>query len=283
MATQNNSQLIIDNQQVVPTDRVNIVASATNDGRPVTTQNPLPVSVSNLTNISIAAGLLEGYTTVHKYGSVDGTNGTGWNTVWTGAETDGQQLYPWPAIGAASVVTVVSSSGSDVTAVTLQGLDSNYDFQEETITLTGVVPATGTKTWHRVNRAFMTGTATNVGKIIVKNATPTVVTEIKAGRGQTLQSLYTVPAGCTGFLSTIQMTSNKAQDAEVAMFARPFGGAFRVVGGTFLYRSDHTIEYSIPIKFTEKTDIDVRIIGTNNNSVSCSFDLLIVSNAVLNS
>ena len=232
-------------------------------------------------NIPLANGDVDGYTPVHKYGSVDGTNGTGWNTIWTAAETNGQQLYPWPVIGDASVVTAVSTSGSDTTTVTIEGLDDNYAFQSETLTLTGTSVVTGSKIWHRVNRAFMSGTATNVGTIIVKNADTTVITEIKAGRGQTLQALYTIPAGCTGFLSTIQVTSNKAQAAEVAMFARPFGGAFRVVGGTFLYQSDHTIDYATPIKFSEKTDIDVRVIGPNNNSTSCSFDLMIVNNTVL--
>ena len=234
-------------------------------------------------NIPLANGDVSGYTPVHKFGAIDGTVGTGWSTVWTGAETTDQQLYPWPAIGAASVVTVVSTSGSDITTVTLEGLDANYAFQTETLTLTGETPVTGAKTWHRINRAFMSGTATNVGTIIVKNATPTVITEIKAGRGQSLQAFYTVPAGCTGFLNSIQMTSSKAQPAEISMFARPFGGAFRVVSGVFLYQSDHTIEYATPIKFTEKTDIDVRAIGASNGVISVSFDLVYVENSVLNS
>ena len=280
MSTQTNSQLIVSNQQISGANRINIVASATNDGRPVTTQNPFPVT--NITNVPIAAGLLEGYSAVHKFGMVKGTATSGWNTVWTGAEAAATILYPWPSLASASVVTVVSTSGSDVTAVTLQGLDSNYDFQEETITLTGVVPATGTKIWHRVNRAFMV-TQTNVGKITVTNANSVAITFIKEARGQTLQSLYTIPGGCTGFLNTMQMVASKAQSTEVSMFARPLGGAFRVVGGSVLYQMDHTINYSSPVVLTEKTDIDVRAIGTSNADISCSFDLIIVSNAVLNS
>ena len=232
-------------------------------------------------NIPLANGDLEGYTPVHKFGALDGTIGTGWSTIWTAGETIGQQLYPWPAIGDASVVTVVSDDGADITDVTLEGLDANYAFQTETLTLTGVTPVTGAKTWHRINRAFMSGTATNVGKIVVKNATPTVITEIKAGRGQTLQAFYTVPAGCTGFLSTFQMVSSKTQSVEISMFARPFGGAFRVVGGSMLYQMDHTIEYASPIVFTEKTDIDVRAIGAANGTISCSFDLVIVADSAL--
>ena len=232
-------------------------------------------------NIPLANGDVSGYIPVHKFGVIDGTIGTGWSTVWTGAETSGQQLYPWPAIGDASVVTVVSTSGSDITTVTLEGLDANYAFQIETLTLTGETPVTGAKTWHRINRAFMSGTATNVGTIIVKNATPTVITEIKEGRGQTQQAFYTIPAGCTGFLNTVQLTSSKNQAVEMSMFARPFGGAFRVVSGVFLYQNDHTIEYATPIKFTEKTDIDVRAIGASNGVISTSFDLVHVENSVL--
>ena len=232
-------------------------------------------------NIPLANGNLEGYTAVHKFGAVDGTIGTSWSTVWSAAETSGQQLYPWPAIGDASVVTVVSDDGADTTTVTLEGLDANYAFQSETLTLTGETPVTGAKTWHRINRAFMSGTATNVGTIVVKNATPTVITEIKEGRGQTQQAFYTVPANCTGFLNTVQLTSSKNQAVEMAMFARPFGGAFRVVGGVFLYQNDHTIEYATPIKLTEKTDIDVRAIGASNGVISVSFDMMIVADSAL--
>ena len=230
-------------------------------------------------NIPLSNGDLVGYTPVHKFGALDGTVGTDWSTVWTGAETSGQQLYPWP--DGSSVVTVVSTSSSDTTTVTLEGLDANYDFQNETITLTGTVAATGTKSFHRVNRAYMSGTDTNVGTIIVKNATPTVITEIKAERGQSLQAFYTVPANCTGFLNTVQLTSSKNQAVEMSMFARPFGGAFRVVGGVFLFQSDHTIEYATPIKLTEKTDIDIRAIGGANGVISASFDMMIVDNSVL--
>ena len=77
------------------------------------------------------------------------------------------------------------------------------------------------------------------------------------------------------------MTASKNQAVEIAMFARPFGGAFRVVSGVYLFQSDHTIEYATPIKFTEKTDIDVRAIGAANGVLSAAFDMMIVANTVL--
>ena len=231
-------------------------------------------------NIPLANGTVSGYFGVHKFGMVNGTLGTGWSTVWTGAETTGQQLYPWLPSGQDSVVTVSSTSGLDITEVTIEGLDANYVKQTETITLTGATPATGNQIWHRISRAFMV-TETNVGTISIENATNDVLSEIKEGRGQTLQAFYTVPAGCTAFLNTIQMISSKATAVEISMFARPFGGAFRVVGGSLLYQMDHTIDYAVPIKFTEKTDIDIRTIGANNGSISVSFDLIVVENQYL--
>lgn len=244
------------------------------DGNPIN-------SFGSASNIPLAYGLVDGYTAVHKFGAVAATTGSGWNTVWTGAENPGQALYTWTDIADASVVTAVSTSGLDITDVTFEGLDANYNFQSETLTLNGTSAVTGSKTWHRMNRAYMAGTDTNVGKIVILNATSTIMTEIKPERGQTLQAFYTVPAGCTAFLNTLQMISSKSQAVEISMFARPYGGAFRVSGGSFLYQMDHTIEYAVPVVFTEKTDIDVRAIGAANGTVSVSFDLIIVDNTTL--
>ena len=230
-------------------------------------------------NIPLANGSLTGYTAVHKFGMIDGTVGSGWSTVWSHGETTDDQLYPWSA--SSSAATVTSSSGSDTTPITLEGLDTDYNFQTETLTLSGTSNVVGIKVWSRVNRAFMSGTETNIGVITVSNAIGVVLSEIKAGRGQTLQALYTVPSNCTAFLSSIQMTSSKNQVVEVSMFARPFGGAFRIVGGSVLYQSDHTIEYSVPIKFTEKTDIDIRTIGASGGTVSSAFYLIVVNNSLL--
>ena len=123
-------------------------------------------------NVIIAAGDLEGYAGVHKYGAVFGSSGSGWSTVWTAADVSASALYPWNT--AAGTITAVSTSGSDTGDITIQGLDSDYNFAEETLTLTGTSPVAGSTTFLRVNRAFMNDD-TNVGKISVKNGT-TVVT-----------------------------------------------------------------------------------------------------------
>lgn len=227
-------------------------------------------------NIPLAAGELDGYSAVHKFGVIDGTIGTGWSTIWTQGEINGEQLVPWREIGDAGVVTVTSSLAGDTTDVTLEGLDADYNFQSETLTLAGTADVVGTKTWHRINRMLMV-TETNVGNVTATIGAD-IVSSIKAGRGQTLQAFYTVPAGKTAYLTHMQVSSNKNQAVEASLFVRPFGGAFRVTGGTMLYQMEHTIHYSSPIPITEKSDMDFRAIGAANGVLSASFDLILVDN-----
>ena len=230
-------------------------------------------------NIPIAAGLVDGYSAVHKFGVVDGTVGTSWSTIWTQGEVNGDQLVPWKDIADAGVVTVTSTgsgAAGDTTDVTLEGLDANYNFQSETLTLNGTADVVGTKTWHRINRMFMEE-ETNVGSITA-TVDGDVVSSIKAGRGQTLQAFYTIPAGKTGYLTHMQVSSSKNQAVEASLFVRPFGGAFRVTGGTMLYQMEHTIHYSSPIVITEKSDMDFRATGAANGVLSASFDLILVDN-----
>ena len=227
-------------------------------------------------NIPLAAGLIDGYSAVHKFGLIDGTVGTDWSTIWTQGEINGDQLVPWREIGDAGVVTVTSSLAGDTTDVTLEGLDDNYNFQSETLTLAGTANVVGTKTWHRINRMYMV-TETNVGNVTATIGAD-IVSSIKVGRGQTLQAFYTIPAGKTGYLTHMQVASNKNQAVEASLFVRPFGGAFRVTGGTMLYQMEHTIHYASPIPITEKSDMDFRAIGAANGVLSASFDLILVDN-----
>ena len=227
-------------------------------------------------NVIISAGDLTGYAGVHKYGAIFGSASSNWSTVWTAANTLASALYPWDI--SANTITVVSSSGSDTGNITIQGLDTNYNFVEETLTLTGTSPVAGSVTYLRVNRAFMND-ATNIGKIQVKNGT-TVVTEIAAEYGQTLQCIYTIPAGKTGYMLNIQSSASKNQETILALFVRPFGGAFRAQLTQSLYQNNQQLDFPIPLKFTEKSDIDLRTIGSSNATISADFSIILVDNEV---
>lgn len=227
-------------------------------------------------NVIISAGDLAGYSGVHKYGAVYGTAVGTMSTVWTRADTTANALYDWSY--SAGTVTVVSSSGSDTSTVTVEGLDDNYAPASETFTLTGVTPtAAGSQTFSRVNRAFMTGTATNVGDIHVKMGS-TIVSEIAAGYGQTLQCFYTIPAGKTGYLMDFSASASKNQVVDLFLFQRPFGGAFRVLCTMSLNQGNQQLDFPVPLKLTEKTDIDLRTVGSSNATISAQFSIILVDN-----
>jgi len=264
------AQWRIDNQEFLDHNKTifEVVNIADEDGNIINT-------FGAASNIIISEGSLAGYSGVHKYGGVYGTSGSGMHTVWTAGDTSATALYPWSH--SAGTLSVVSTSGSDVTVVTIQGLDSSYNFIEETFTLTGTTPVTGSTTFTRVNRAFM-NTTTNVGKIQASIG-GTVVTEIAAGFGQTLQCFYTIPAGKTGYMTNLNASTSKNQVTDLFLFQQPFGGAFRVAANMSLNQSNQAIEFPAPLKFTEKTNIDLRVQGSNNATVSADFTIILKDNA----
>lgn len=226
--------------------------------------------------INIAAGLTPGYANVHKFGAVETTAAT-YDTVWT---KGGAYVFP----SSASVVTVASSSGTDsdtantgAETITIQGLDGSYNEVEETLSLNGSTNVTGNQQFLRVHRAFIASGTTNVGNIDIKHGS-TVICYISAGMGQTQVAYYTVPAGKTAYLKSFAATQNKNQENSVRMFQRPSGGVFRVASELNLYGSNMHTLFTIPIRFTEKTDIDVRSYTGSNCTVSAMFDLLLVDN-----
>jgi hypothetical protein len=243
-----------------------------------------PISVSGLPgNYNIVAGNVSGISSVHKFGKVNGTASGNYSTVWTAADTLATILYPWDT--AAGTVTLVSTSADDTAAgsgaqtVRVEGLDSDYNEISEDFTMAGLSnTSASTNTFLRVNRAYVLTGDTNVGTISVNNGA-TLVTQISAGTGQTLQCLYTIPAGKTGYLIEVQASSSKNISTNVAVFIREFGGVFRIRTDFKLFQNNSTIKYNFPISIPEKSDIEVRIEGATNNSVSADMDILLVDNA----
>jgi len=96
-------------------------------------------------------------------------------------------------------------------------------------------------------------------------------------------SIYTIPAGYTGYLMRLDVTAQGTATGSFKLFARPSGtGSFQLkhiaevngVGGPY------QLEYPIPQSFTEKTDIDARMhTFSNNGRYTCTFDILLVDNS----
>lgn len=206
-------------------------------------------------------------------------------------------LYSY--IETATVLKVSSSSTNDTSAgtgartVTLFGLDANYAEVSETVTLNGQTAVNTTKTYIRINRMVVNTAGSggqNAGVIYAGDGTVTsgVPAEkyatIAAGDNQTLMALWTVPADYTAYLLQKDVTAATAQNnkyATIHLVARPFGEVFQTKDKHVLDNGVLHQTYTIPLKFTEKTDIEVRCIGDSASAdiaVSASLDIIYIRN-----
>jgi len=222
--------------------------------------------------IGIAQGLVSGTSSINKFGYRESIPSS-YQTIW-----DGTADYAYAAAG--TILAVADNTASDDNGtVEVQGLDQNYALVTETLTIGG---AASSNQFLRVFRARMitanTGT-TNVDEVRIKRAT-TDLAIILAGAGQTLMSLYTIPAGKTGYLIRLQGNVDANNDALFRLISRPLNGSFsfNVKGQFGVFASGFTIDYPIPLVFTEKTDLQVVAKSQNNVGGGASFDLILKDN-----
>lgn len=230
----------------------------------------------------VVAGYSADHSFNHKFGRVPQMSVNTLGSIWDINDT----VYPWTALDTPAKVNVERNNEADNGLVVyIQGLDENWNYQEETVTITGA-DQLGNKLWRRVNRAFIESAtaSTNAGDIDIEAgaAGGTTVARITAGRGQTLMAVYTIPAGYIGYLYHGTMTCTAASDATGYMYIRrnSTGTAFRV-GHTFEVSGGGQYDYtfSFPPPIPEKSDIDVRaFVRSNNSRVTAAFDILLVEN-----
>jgi len=244
-------------------------------------------------NIPIAAGLVDGYSAIHKFGRNPNVGNIP-ETIWMHGG-----LYSYLDVGSDSTVYAYSASSDDgpgndgARTITVQGLDNDFNPIEETITVNG---AASTASFLRVYRAFVAtaGVLTaNDGNILISTAASgggTVLADIgvigsgtTTGLGQTQLALYTIPAGKTGYLTTWNIGVAPMNNAvTVTLKSRELGGGangpFRTKDIIDIVGGYTTQNYSIPLRFPEKTDIEVRGTGDTGSVISSSFDIMLVDN-----
>jgi len=223
-------------------------------------------------HIPLAAGQIHGYSHINKFGYSN--NIANLSTIW-----DGSSIYTYSS--SAGVVTINGSSDDEGAVIEIQGLDANYNVVVQDVELDSEGDGTATTNLIRIFRARVKtpapGKTTNAGNLSIRIAGAERA-KILAEKGQTLMAVYTVPAGKTAYLLNITMSVDKNTDAIYKLIARPFDGAFNIKGqfGTFGTPIDHN--YPVPLKFEEKTDIEVRADANNTCGGGATFDLILVDN-----
>ena len=220
-------------------------------------------------DLHVARGYIQGHGHVNKFGfNPDMGGGGSLETIW-----DGSNLYTY-----ATSAAVVSVAGTDNGSITIEGLDANYVSVTENVSIGAVT----TQEFYRINRAYVTNLAS--GSInsanINMNIDGNLRSRITASRGQTLQAVYTVPAGHTAYLKNVHFGTEEADKKGFFILASRHvndGGVFNTKG---FFGADQSVdyEYTIPLKFEEKTDIEVRADIQSSEGASAIFDMILIKN-----
>ena len=252
------------------------------------------VGTSEPFELQVARGQVAYHESVYKFGN-NAVVANVTETIW-------QQGGLYSYLSAASVLKVSSSSANDTSAgtgartVELFGLDSDYNEINEVVTLNGQTAVNSTQSYLRINRMIVRSAGSggsNAG--IIYAGTGTVTTGVPAniyatingdGTNQTLMALWTVPAGYTGYLMQYDVsngtTSNTPAVCKLTLVARPFGEVFQSKDVKSLTTGMH-IENTlmVPVKFTEKTDIEVRAVSSSASvifDISAAFEIIYIKN-----
>jgi hypothetical protein len=233
--------------------------------------------------LNVSRGKVRGAFHVIKFGNNEDVDGS-LETIW-----DAGGLYTYLTTAATITVTSTdiddSETGTGARTVTVEGLDASYNQVSETLTVGG---GAGTTEFLRVFRAFVAtsgSTGSNEGTISISSGATTLA-QIRAigsptasGLGQTFMSLYTVPAGYTGYIFDWNVSTAKA-DGDVFLLKRLANdGAWRAQDTIHTNSNDVERTYKFPLKIEEKADIEVRALSpTNNMKCAATFCILLVQN-----
>lgn len=207
-------------------------------------------------------------------------------------------LYSY--LAAATQLSISSSSTADTSAgtgartVTISGLDANYAEISETVVLDGQSAVTTANSYLRVFRMVVRSAGSgeqNAGVIYAGTGTVTlgvpanIYATIAIGDNQTLMAIWTVPAEHTAYLLQTDVTVATTQNNKyctTSLVARPFGEVFQVRDRFVKAESQTTLEYPVPLRFEEKTDIEYRAVGDSAGAdiaISAAFEIVYIRNS----
>lgn len=226
-------------------------------------------------DLNISRGKVRGAQSIHKFGATPSQSTNTTATIWDVSNT----LYPWSAFDTPGVLVAAQANVSDNgKVVRVEGLDENWNLTSEEFTLSSSGTVTGTKIFKRAYRAYLLTTVTNVANISFSRG-GTEVVRISAEAGQTLMSVFTIPAGCTGYLYQINGSAQASADGTAFLYIRydTVATTFRTAHTFEINQNNYNYKFTFPLALPEKSDIDLRLTTRSNNGrFTSSFDILLV-------
>ena len=230
-------------------------------------------------NLLIARGDYRDLSYINKFGFNESV-GTAYETIWEGSTN-----YTYPATAGTIHLTADDTDDNGGT-VRVQGLDENWDITEETLTIGGVE---GQKQFRRVYRMEMLTANTGTVNVDVINAihtqadsTVSTVAYLSAGAGQTLMCVYTVPRNYRAYLTRVTSTVEvKDRASRLRLLAKRNTDTeiFNVKGQWTSSGEKININYTVPLVFGEKTDIELRgKMASVATAMGGEFDIILEKN-----
>ena len=217
-----------------------------------------------------------------------GTSPATMSTVW-----EGSGLYPWNTYTGTGDKLYIKSVANDAKiqgkSITINGLDSNYDIIEETVTLhptnTAIAVSTS-QNFYRINRIYLSGNNTNSLphdhdlEVRYGSSSGTLLSLFVAPWGRGQNCIYTVPRGYEAFVLSINGNSGHNDEITSSLWFHPYGGTwtlqktFKFISGSF----DHS--FRTPLRITEKSDVEIRAYALVESSrIGTEFQLLVLPKA----
>lgn len=244
-------------------------------------------------NTMVAAGYMPGVDFINKFGynsDIDTTSTPediwGPGGVYTGFPTGNPETLEIFSSSAEDDEDEATPPGTGAYTLRISGLETalSTEYTTEDVTLQGTTPVTTTKSWYRMNRAFVLtagSTGANVGTITIRHSSTTsnIFAVMPAALGQTTIACWTVPHDnvflLDHFSSRCARSANTATSAQVALQIRQAGGAWRTREISRITNSAPISEdLNFPIRIEGLADIRMRCttVGASDTAITAGFN-----------
>lgn len=194
-------------------------------------------------------------------------NAGGGDDVWYYDNT-----YPFTVSNSSVIATASTandtSTGLGCKTIFVEGIDGDYNFVSETVTLAGVTSVVLTNSYRRINNAYCATTGslhTNNGDIMLGVAplNSSVLAVIAQSVGRAQQAIYTAPADKQSFLEGWGF-SVRNTTAAVALQVRELSSAWTTVGVLNAGENSGYVHkaFSSWVRIPRKADLRLRVLST---------------------
>lgn len=203
-------------------------------------------------------------------------------TIWTGTPN----IVGYPIAAIQPFISSTDSLDATTGAITgtLTGLNSAWEWQEESVVFSGHLPVQTTEFFNRTFRFMVDSagsTGSNIGEIMVGAGSLTdgipnsMYLHVLPEANQSKSAFFTIPEPYTGELIRAHFSSGQSDDLECNLYARPFGSVFQIKARIEIFRNTDNLEYEGNF-FTPRTDLEMRgrrLSAGGNIGLSGLFDI----------